>query len=291
MQGFEGRTVFISGGASGIGLGLARAFGSAGANVCIGDIDPPALDRAQENIRVHCGAAVLGVSLDVTSRASWDEASARAVERFGSVDVLCNNAGVGNGTATLADVPLQDWRWVFAVNVEGMLNGIQAFVPRFLARGRGHVVNTASLAAMFTNPTLGAYSASKFAALGLSETLRQELAPHGIGVSVICPGMVRTNFVRTTARLTPSLGGRAPVESAGAAAIGAGLESGMDPDSIGERTVRAVLGGEFYVMTHPEYRDIVERRFCEILAAFGESAQPGYRDDFGYQSDLAHDAG
>ena len=199
MRAVAGKTAFITGGASGIGLAMARSFSAAGMKVVIADIEQAALDTAQNEFEAS-NAEFLTVQVDVTDRDGMAAAAAATESRFGNVHVVCNNAGVAVG-GRIDEMTYDDWDWVLGVNLNGVVNGVRTFVDRVKAHGEGgHFVNTASMAGHISIPGLGVYTASKFAVVGLSETMRPDLLGHNIGVSVLCPGM-STSIVR--ARRSP----------------------------------------------------------------------------------------
>lgn len=284
MQDIQGKTAFITGGASGIGLGLARRFSAAGMRVAIADIDTDALAQAQEALRRE-GATVTAVELDVTQPDAWVAVADRVEADFGAVDVLCNNAGMGqtrtpaNRSYRLIEVPQALWSRMLDTNLSSVYHGMRTFAPRMVARGGGgHIVNTSSMAGLLAPPGLSVYVATKFAVVGLSECARAELAPHGIGVSVLCPGAVESNLIATTASQLqadrPAVAGRDTPRPEPAP----GGPFGMRPTAVGDRVLEAIRHNVFYVLTHPEYSPLVEERFSAILGAFGPSAQEGYAD-------------
>jgi NAD(P)-dependent dehydrogenase (short-subunit alcohol dehydrogenase family) len=269
MEKLEGRVAVVTGGASGIGLGIARAFARAGARLALLDVEDGALSAASEGV-ARAGGEVIGLRADVSDPGSLEAAAERVQARFGRVDVLVNNAGV-LVQGPIVESTAKDWSWLFGVNVLGVAHGVRAFVPRIRAHGEGgHVVNTASVVGLAPLPGFGIYAATKFAVVALSETLRAELAPDGIGVSVLCPGGVRTRIHEATRNRPAALGG--PVPAAHAAATGAVVEAGMEPDAVGERVVRAVLRNDLYVLTHPEFRALSAARMQGILDAFDRAA-------------------
>ncbi|HUN42178.1 MAG TPA: SDR family NAD(P)-dependent oxidoreductase [Acetobacteraceae bacterium] len=278
MRDFTGRTAFITGGASGIGFALARAFADAGANVMLADIEADALTAAVEALR-NAGANVRGIICDVTNPADVDKAAAATIEAFDKVHVACNNAGVGGGSG-VDPVSLETWRWVLDVNLMGVVHGIRAFLPLIRSHGEGgHIVNTASMAGMISGLGFGPYTASKFAVVGMSEGLAMELAPLGIGVTVLCPGFVRTR-IGESQRNRPQRYGPAPTWPAGsrastlAAQVAALVQAGMDPADVATRVMNAVREDRLYVFTHPEMRGETEQRFSAILQAMDASAAP-----------------
>ena len=274
MQELCGRVAVVTGGGSGIGEGIARAAALAGMRVVAADIELAAVERVAKEIAEQGGDAI-GVHCDVTRRSDVDALADAAWSRFGGCHLLCNNAGV------LVNGPLQkmsdaDWRWVLEVNLFGVVNGIQAFVPRMIAqRAPAHVVNTASVAGLCILPEHGVYSASKFAVVALSESLRGDLAPHGIGVSVLCPGGVVTR-IQESDRNRPD-GVRAPPrtltpQSQEQIAAGRAREEMLSPDEVGACVLDAVRADEPWVITHPAWRTRVAERSDALLAAFDRAA-------------------
>ena len=191
----RGSTVLVTGAGSGIGRELALLAARRGADLVICDVDEPGLAEVETAVRDR-GGRVLARRVDVASRDQMRDFAEAVQGEAGPVDLLVNNAGVGLGAGFL-DTELEDWDWVLAVNLLGVVHGCHFFVPRMVERGAGgHVVNLSSMAGFFASPSLAAYSTSKFAVLGLSEALREELRPHGIGVTAICPGMINTPITR-----------------------------------------------------------------------------------------------
>jgi NAD(P)-dependent dehydrogenase (short-subunit alcohol dehydrogenase family) len=270
MKELRGRTAFVTGGASGIGLALAQAFGAEGMKVAIADIEKPALLAAREQLAAG-GVDVLELELDVADAKAVEQAAQRVEQTFGRVHVVCNNAGVATGGA-LEQATLDDWNWVVSVNLMGVVHGVTSFLPRLRAHGEGgHIVNTASIAGFLTFPGLGIYTATKRAVVGLSEALHAELAGSGIGVSVLCPGFVRTRIMDST-RNRPARHGAPPVlPIGGLAETGAAVLAlhGADPASVAARVVEAVKREELYVFTHPELRDATAACFETVLEGFG----------------------
>ncbi|HLK10363.1 MAG TPA: SDR family NAD(P)-dependent oxidoreductase [Candidatus Binatia bacterium] len=258
MDPFAGRVAVITGGGSGIGAALARAFAARGARLVLADLDADAMAGVARDLAA-AGAAVLCVPTDVGELAQVEALAAAAVARFGAVHLVCNNAGVCV-PGDLAAATHADWAYTLRVNLWGVVHGIEVFVPRLLAQGAGgHVVNTASMAGLVGMQWLGVYSASKFAVVGLSEALHRELAPRGVGVSVLCPMVVRTNIDANSARHRPAAlrSPGAPPASAAPPALAGGV---VEPEEVARRVVRAVERGDLYVLTHPEQREILRRR-------------------------------
>lgn len=272
MRDLAGRTAFVTGAASGIGFALARAFAAEGMNVMLADIEAPALDAAVG--RLAGGApGIASVVCDVSDSASVSRAAATTAQAFGPVHILCNNAGVAGGSGIEAISP-ETWRWVVDVNLMGVVHGLAAFLPGMRAHGQGgHIVNTASMAGLQANIGFSPYVATKYAVVGMSEGLAKELGDAGIGVSVLCPGFVRTQ-IAGSARNRPERYGPAVAPAPGsagarlAAAHAENAEAGLDPADVAARVLAAIRAGELYVFTHPDMRDEVDARFGAIDAAF-----------------------
>jgi NAD(P)-dependent dehydrogenase (short-subunit alcohol dehydrogenase family) len=254
----EARHAFVTGGASGIGLGIAQALAARGVTVTIADLDAEALARA-------AGGRIRSVVLDVRDRDGWARARAEAETAAGPVDILVNNAGIGPDGSALADVDAATFDRVIAINLVGVFNGISAFASQMRERGRGHIVNTSSVAGLFADaPGVNAYAAAKFAVTAMSETLRGELAPHGVGVSVLCPGYVATNIIANTARI-----------SGIATDYDGDMEpgTGMSPAEAGEIVARGIEANRLYILTHPEMWPVVEARHEAIKADFAAASK------------------
>lgn len=273
MQDLQGKTAFVTGGANGIGFALARAFISEGMRVVIADVDQVAL-AAAEHALAGANTEVMAIQLDVTDRAQF-AAVADAVEaRFGKVHVVCNNAGVYRGGA-LDQVTYADWDWIMGVNVGGVVNGVQTFVSRMQAHGEGgHIVNTASMAGMITSAGLGVYNASKFAVVGLSEALRTDLAGSNIGVSVLCPGMVKTRILESErtrpSELMPNEKSAEIAAKAHSEVMHMAMQTGIEPEEVAQKVVDAIKANQLYVFPHAEFRDVAAARFASIVESFGE---------------------
>jgi len=274
MRDVEGKVAFITGGGSGVGLGLARAFVAAGMKVAIADVRDDHLEEATAAL----GDGVLAIRLDVTDREAFARAADETERALGNVHVLCNNAGV-NLFNDIADATYQDWDWVLGVNLGGVVNGIVTFVPRIKAHGDGgHVVNTASMAAFVAGPGAGIYTTAKFGVHGLSDALRWSLLPHGIGVSMVCPGLVKSKIYESDLIRPAELSTQVTPADEEFMRILPGLhDAGMDPDEIGEKVVRAIRRNDFYVFTHPDHRDELREIFDETLAAFPDEPVPADR--------------
>jgi NAD(P)-dependent dehydrogenase (short-subunit alcohol dehydrogenase family) len=276
MRELAGKTAFVTGGAGGIGLALGRAFAEAGMKVMLADIETEALAAAVEALHT-IGPEVRGVRCDVADPESVDRAASETIEAFGNVHVVCNNAGVA-AAGGIDNISLDNWRWVLDVNLMGVLYGIRALLPHIRAHGEGgHIVNTASMAGMIGGLGFGPYVASKFAVVGMSEGLAAQLKPLGIGVTVLCPGYVRTR-IGESGRNRPERYGPSqvtdPASPAGMlfAQIAASLQAGIDPSEVAARVLAAIREDELYVFTHPEMRGEVDERFAAIQAAMGKAA-------------------
>jgi NAD(P)-dependent dehydrogenase (short-subunit alcohol dehydrogenase family) len=253
-----GKSVLITGGGSGIGGGMAEAFVEAGSRVLVADI---AMDYAQAKA-AELGKAATAVELDVTSLESW--AAAKVIT--GPVDILCNNAGISTNFEPLEQLAPKDFDRVMAINVGGVYKGILTFLPAMKARGSGHIVNTSSTNGLLPHGTFAAYSASKFAVLGMSDSLRQEVDPFGVGVSVLFPGLTRS-------RMSDNVKDAMGLDDATWASFSANM---MEPIWLGRAVVRAVEGNLPYIISHPDHGPTLEQRHAAIMAAHGEPAQPGY---------------
>ncbi|HJQ05496.1 MAG TPA: SDR family oxidoreductase [Nocardioides sp.] len=261
-----GEAAFVTGAASGIGLGIARALVRAGAKVALADVDDARLAAAVDELAA-AGGTVTGVHLDVGDASAWTTAADRAEQALGPISILCNNAGVAS-TGPLEEIPTEVWRWVFSINTEGQFLGISTFVPRFKQRGgRAHVLNTASLAGLLPMSMVGAYSASKFASVGLSMVLRDELDATDIDVSLLCPGTVATRISVTATQAEAELLGR-ELNAAVAEANHAMAAGGADPDAVGTQVVEAMRERQFLVLTHGEWAPLVARIHEEVAQAF-----------------------
>ena len=278
MRELRGKTAFVTGGASGIGLALGRAFAQAGMNVMLADIERDALTTAVESLR-GVGPGVQGIVCDVTDPASLEQAAEASYKTFGRVHIVCNNAGVAAGGG-IDNIELDTWRWVIDVNLMGVLQGVRTFLPHMLAHGEGgHIVNTASMAGLNSGLGLSPYSASKFAVVNISEGLAKQVSELGVGVTVLCPGFVRTR-ISESGRNRSERYGRVPTldpasEAGRLAARLADLgKLGMDPMEVAAKALAAIRDNKLYVFTHAgaEWRAEVKERFDTILTAMDETA-------------------
>jgi NAD(P)-dependent dehydrogenase (short-subunit alcohol dehydrogenase family) len=259
-----GKTAFITGGASGIGLAMGRAFAEAGMRVMLADIEAKALERAIATFKGNL-PEVRGVVCDVRDYAAVEHAAQATIEAFGKVHVVCNNAGVSGGGGA-DNIFLPDWRWVIDVNLMGVVHGVKAFLPLLRSHGEGgHIVNTASMAGFLPGMGFGAYTATKFALVGISEALAMELATEGLGVSVLCPGFVATLITESQRNWPKDYGPPPPGPSAELAEI---VGKGMAPGNVAALVLKAVQDNEFYIFTHPDMRPPLETRVDQFLAAY-----------------------
>lgn len=268
MKDVSGKTVFITGGASGIGFGMAQAFAAAGMNVAIADIEESALSEAVEKLTSE-GANVCSTVLDVTDRAGFVRAADEVEAKMGHIHVICNNAGVACRTP-LDQASYDDWDWVLGVNLGGVINGIKTLVSRIISHGEGgHVVNTSSIAGFIAGPGNGIYTTSKFAVVGLSETLRLELARHNIGVTVVCPGAVKTKITSSERNRPDRLSDAGTTMTEKQKELLAhSFDHGTEPYKLGEMVLDAIVKDLPYVLPHAEFKPVLQTRHEHIMAAF-----------------------
>ncbi len=269
MQEFQGKVAVITGGASGIGLGLARRCATEGMRIVLADIEAAALTRAADELRAG-GAQVLAVPTDVAQAAAVDELARQTMDHFGAVHLLCNNAGVGGG-GTVWESSLADWQWVLGVNLWGVIHGLRAFVPLMLnGDSAGHIVNTASIAGLTVTPGIGTYTVSKHAVVALSETLYQELAQRKakIKVSVLCPGFVNTRIMDSERNRPAALRSDQPASPRLATMqdrMRQEVEAGQSTERVAATVFAAIRAEQFYILTHPEMKASVQARMDSIL--------------------------
>jgi NAD(P)-dependent dehydrogenase (short-subunit alcohol dehydrogenase family) len=271
-----GHVAVVTGAASGIGAALAAAFGELGMRVVLADVEPEALERVTSRLRAK-GVEALALPTDVTDAEAVDRLAHSSRERFGRVDVLCNNAGVSTFNA-LADQTLDDWRWVLDVNLWGVVHGIRSFLPILRAQGGpAHIVSTSSVAGLWSGvPFIGPYAVSKVGVVSLSETLRDELQAEGspIRVSVLCPGSVTTNVMESERNRPTTLGceRRTPVAEQVRLMIRDGLSGpdGKSPEQVAAIVLDGIRRDRFWILTHASTRAALEARFAAILAALPE---------------------
>jgi len=267
MKDVKGKTAFITGGASGIGLGIAEALYDAGANLVLADIRDDHLKAAEEEF--NDPDRVLCLKLDVTDRKAYAEAAAEAERKFGKIHMLFNNAGMGVG-GPLSKLGFDDWDWGLGVMIGGVINGIQIVLPYIRKHGEGgQIVNTASKAALIPVTAFSIYGTAKAAMLGLSESIRGELAPENIGVSAFCPGPVQSK-IQETGKIRPEQfkkdSGLADAEMALADRPVSDLW--MTRRECGERVLQGVLNNDLYILTHREFKEGLQEKFDAIMKSF-----------------------
>lgn len=271
MRDLAGKVAFITGGASGMGLGMARAFAGEGMKLMLADVNEARLSEVEQEFKDK-GVDVATIVCDVTKLEQVNAAADATVEHFGKVHVLCNNAGINVG-GTYEELSQQDWDWVIAVNQLGVQYGISAFLPKIKAHGEGgHIVTTSSMAGMVNaGPGWAPYNASKFAVVVMNEVLYSELKETNIGVSVLCPGAVATNIIEAADSRPSDFGssGDKPVIAGDVAEL---LEHGLDPDVVGKLVLEGIQEEQFYLFTDPRMIKAVERRFERIQRGFDWSA-------------------
>lgn len=284
MIDFAGRTAFVTGGANGVGIGLVRALLAEGCKVAIADIREDHIERALKSLD---NQEVMGVKVDVSSREEMARAADEVEARFGPVTLLFNNAGV-NLFQTIEDSSWSDWDWIMGVNLQGPINGVMTFVPRMIAHGQGgYVVNTASMAGWLCAGVPGIYNTTKFAVRGMSESLRYSLAKHGIGVSVLCPGLVKSYIYASDDIRPPELMADAkPINREWISQLEGAHQTGMEPDVIAARVIDGMRAGRTYIFSHPEFREELAELFEEYLSEFVD-----YPDDPGIEGRLSMEKG
>jgi NAD(P)-dependent dehydrogenase (short-subunit alcohol dehydrogenase family) len=274
MQLSKGQVAVITGAASGIGRSLAHAAADRGLKLVLADRDEPGLDLATADL-LAAGADAVAVPTDVRDPAAVDALRDAALDAYGTVHLVCNNAGVGGG-GRVWDTSLEMWRWVLEVDLWSVIYGMRAFVPTLIAQGEGHVVNTASAAGLVSVGMLGPYVVAKHGVVALSETLDLELDGTGVGVSVLCPSFVRTRILDierhfpadVVARRDSGTGAPGPDREL----LGQLIDGGLDPDDVARQTFAAVEADRLYVITHPE---VVERMKARLQRIIDDSSALG----------------
>jgi NAD(P)-dependent dehydrogenase (short-subunit alcohol dehydrogenase family) len=272
MQDLSGKVAVVTGGGNGIGRGLCRGFAAERMAVAVADVDVAAAEETARELRGR-GAKAIAVRTDVSDRKSVEDLAARVERELGPAHVVCNNAGVLTTGELLAQTE-GEWRWIVGVNLMGVVHGSHVFAPRLVARGAGHIVNTASVGGFLASAQMDIYTTTKYAVVGFSESLRQALADKGVGVSILCPGPILTKLASSD-RLRP-----ADVGAAGGTATGLApfIEGGMDPDAVAPMVLRGIRANAEYIFTHAQFRGAIEARFQRVLAAF-DGVPPGPRPD------------
>lgn len=261
MEQLHGKVAVITGAASGIGLAMARCFAQQGCRLVLADIEGDTLEAAAATLPAE--VELVTVLCDVSDPQQIESLRDRALDAFGAVHIVCNNAGVGGGGPTSAIDP-SDWKWILDVNLWGVIHGVRVFLPLLLEQQEGHIVNTASVAGLFSAPFMGPYNVSKYGVVALSETMSAELQMAGseVGVSVLCPSWVRTN-IATAARNKP---GGPPVDAdALGEIVQKFIDDGIDPDAVATQVVDAVRQNRFWIITHDDTPAGVRRRAASIV--------------------------
>ena len=294
MKDFAGRTAFVTGGANGVGIRLIRTLLNEGCKVAIADIRQDAIDKA---LAALDNREVMGVQLDIANRADYQAAADEVEARFGPVSILCNNAGV-NLFQPIEESSFDDWDWLMGVNLNGVINGIGTFVPRMVARVKageqkgGHVLNTASMAAFLSSGSPGIYNTTKAAVRALSESLRYSLLDYGIGVSVLCPGLVKS-YIYASDDIRPDAlkGAMKPVNSAAVEQLAGVHEFGMEPDVIGQRAIEAIKANRLYIFSHPDHKEELREVFDYVLDHYQDYPKdPGHDQRVAFEK-FRYDAG
>ena len=271
MDDLSGRVAVVTGAASGIGAGIARACAEAGLHVVLADIEAAPAERLADELS-DAGVRTLARKTNVRDAADVEALADASFEHFGAVHLLFNNAGVAQGGA-LREFTNADWDWLLGVNLYGVIHGCRSFAARWIERSQpAHIVNTASIGGFLSGPFLGMYTTTKFAVVGYSEALAVELAGHGIGVSALCPGLVNTNL-GAASRNRPSALGRAPDRLEG---LTEQMASGLDPLEVGRHALRGVRENALHVFTDAAFEQLIGGRFERVLAALRRAKQaPG----------------
>lgn len=268
MQQLEGKTAVVTGAASGIGLGMARTFARNGMSVVLSDLPGDRLDAALGDVR-GLGAKAIAVPADVSQRGDVQKLADAALKEFSAIQVVCNNAGVTIHGKGVWEVTPEEWDWITSVNLHGVMYGVQIFLPIIQAHGgEGHIVNTASIAGFQVAPRRrsGAYAATKFAVVALTESLWNDLHDTPVGVSVLAPAAVRTSIYMSNEVRPPRFGG--PYETKTLNLLQKELEAGLEPDVVGDRVARAIRDRDLYIFTHMETKDWLLARHRRIIEAF-----------------------
>ena len=273
---FKGRTAVISGGAEGIGLSIAKALGEQKMNIVLADIDEKNLLKSTAELE-SLGIPVLGALLDVADEMQWKSVADKAIEKFGKVHMVVNNAGVGGDSGPIENQETEGWQWALGVNLMGVVYGAKTIIPLIKQHGEGGwILNVSSMAGMGGVPYSGVYTASKAAVVALSESWAQELKDKRIGVSVLCPAFVQTRIYdseRNRPDKYKSENYNIENESSFSKQTKQMVKDGIDVSIVGKRVVEAINHGELYIFTHPNYRQVNQERFNGIDEAFARSAK------------------
>jgi NAD(P)-dependent dehydrogenase (short-subunit alcohol dehydrogenase family) len=272
MKDVKDKVAVVTGAASGIGRGMAEVFAAAGMKVVLSDIERPALERTHAALRAT-GADVQAVATDVSRPEQVEQLAEQALRAYGAVHVLCNNAGVGTGGSGPSwTSSLKDWQWILGVNLMGVVHGIRTFLPIMIKQDtEAHIVNTASLAGLVSSP-MTLYCTTKFAVVGLSESVHLELTRGGFKprISVLCPGWVDTNILDSQRNRPAELANEAPAPESPVSAVvrewvGEQVKSGLSPRAVGEQVLAAIRDERFYILTHPNEIPAIEQRLQDLV--------------------------
>jgi NAD(P)-dependent dehydrogenase (short-subunit alcohol dehydrogenase family) len=271
MEEFEGKVAVVTGAASGIGQALATAFAAEGMKLVLADIESGPLEDTAEQLRAG-GADVFAVTADVSVASDVERIGTAAMDLFGAVHVACNNAGVSGGGLSW-EIDLETWKWILDVDLWGVIHGVHTFTPLIIASGGGHVVNTASMAGLTSNPGMGPYNVAKHGVVTLSETMSIELqmSHPEVGISVLCPGWVRTRINESERNRPPvELAGELEATSEGLLAlkemVNTWIAEGLQPAHVASLVVDAIRTNRFYVLTHPEWQGMIRDRVDRMLS-------------------------
>ena len=264
----NGRVAVITGGASGIGLGMARAFAAAGMKLMVADLDEAMLAATVDELSQR-GVEVAGQTCDVSKLEQVEALAAATLDRFGAVHVLCNNAGVGLPTPT-NNIRLEDWRWMIDVDLWGPIYGVKTFLPIMEQQGEGHINSTSSLAGLFGGGFMGAYNVAKHGVVALMTTLERDLRGRKspIRASVLCPGPINTAISRHSVEFRPSKAKPktdSAAEGRAGANVQAALDKGMDPDEVGRLVLDGIQRDKFWLLTHPYFTKILSRQLEALI--------------------------
>ena len=264
MKDFNGKTAVVTGAASGIGKALSLAFAGRGANIVMADVEAASLEAARSEVAAT-GAEAIGVPTDVTKEDQVEALADTAWDRFGAVHVVCNNAGVLI-RGSMLDADRKDWEWILGVNLWGVIHGVRAFAPRMAASGEeGHIINTASEAGHFAGDGYSVYNTSKFAVVGLTESLARDLRNTKIGVSMLCPGQVETGIFTNTNRPSDFQKDAAEIPMDRRVA-----ENVMEPAEVAAKVIAGIEAGANYVFSHEdEGRMLIEKRHARLMRSVG----------------------
>jgi NAD(P)-dependent dehydrogenase (short-subunit alcohol dehydrogenase family) len=274
MKDVKGRVAVVTGAASGIGRGMAESFAAAGMKLVLADVDADRLASVAQELE-KTGAEVVPVKTDVSHQDEVDELARRALDAFGAVHVVCNNAGVAHGGVPTWESTLHDWEWIVGVNLMGVVHGVRTFTPLLLEQGEGHIVNTASMAGLISGAGNALYGVTKHAVVALSEALFNELALQGasrVRVSVLCPGWINTQILQSSQRNQPeAVRHHLPQDRTSPEAeirrklVESMLASGLDPRRVGELVLDAIRAERFWILTHPQWKSMIRHRLDNIL--------------------------